>query len=168
MKQIADYLGCPKIRVYRYIKANHISETYQNGNTLFYDETTANQIISALKSEDEQHETIRNVSEMTQERSETFQNTATMLQETLLKQLEFMQSQLTEKDKQLLEKDKQIESLAVTLSATQETQQQLTSALTAAQALHAGTLQERLTDNTSETENVEKHQSFLTRLFKRR
>ena len=79
-----------------------------------------------------------------------------------------MESQLTEKDKQLLEKDKQIESLAVTLSATQETQQQLTSALTAAQALHAGTLQERLTDNTSETENVEKHQSFLTRLFKRR
>lgn len=161
MKQIADYLGCPKIRVYRYIKANHISETYHSGNTLFYDETTADQIISALKSENQQSETVQNDSETFRERSES-------LQETVLKQLEFMQSQLVEKDKQLSEKDKQIESLTATLTAAQETQQQLVSSLTAAQALHAGTLQERLTDNANETENVEKHQSFLTRLFKRR
>ncbi len=161
MKQIADYLGCPKIRVYRYIKSNHINETYQNGNTLYYDETTAEQIVSALKNEIEQPETLQNVSETIQERNET-------LQETVLKQLEIMQSQLIEKDKQLAEKDKQIEALTTTLNAAQETQQQLAAALTAAQALHAGTLQQRLTHDNSSADENEKHQSLFKRLFRRK
>mgnify|MGYP000251967926 CR=1 FL=1 len=168
IKQIADYLGCPKIRVYRYIKTNHISETYQNGNTLYYNETVSEQIISGLKSEEKQSETFQDVSNAVQERSETFQNTNESLHKMLLKQLEFMQSQLLEKDKQLAEKDNQIESLNVTLNAAQQTQQQLTSALTAAQALHAGTIQERLTDNSSSVEDAEEHQSFFKRLFKRK
>ena len=51
-----------------------------------------------------------------------------------------------------------------TLNAAQETQQQLT----AAQALHAGTLQQRLTHDNSSADENEKHQSLFKRLFRRK
>lgn len=34
IKQIADYLGCPKIKVYKYIRAMHIEECSKNGTTM--------------------------------------------------------------------------------------------------------------------------------------
>ena len=49
---------------------------------------------------------------------------------------------------QLTVKDKQINELTAMLKASQEQQTTLVTALSAAQALHAGTLQERLTDQT--------------------
>ena len=60
----------------------------------------------------------------------TLQNTVDMLQQ------------------QLTVKDKQINELTAMLKASQEQQTTLVTALSAAQALHAGTLQERLTDQT--------------------
>jgi len=47
-KEIADMIGLSKMTVYRYIKANNIIETSQNGRTLLYDDTTVNTIIKGL------------------------------------------------------------------------------------------------------------------------
>ena len=67
-------------------------------------------------------------------------------------QMEALREELSEKNKQLATKDEQIESLTTsnaaltsTIQAMTEQQSHLTEALRAAQALHAGTIQERLT-----------------------
>lgn len=148
MKQIADYVGCPKIKVYRYIKANHIKEAFTNGNTMYYDETVADEIISAIKAEGEDNETTQERSRTVQEHSETFI-------ETLVKQLEI-------KDIQLAEKDKQIEQLTLALTSAQQSQQELANALQTAQALHAGTIQQGL------IEDKQNKNGFFSKLFRRK
>lgn len=84
-------------------------------------------------------------------------------------QLNAKDEQLTTKDLQISEKDKQLADLTAALVSSQEQHKALTDALTAAQALHAGTIQERLTDNSmaaSEAEPVEeKKKGFFARLF---
>ena len=65
--------------------------------------------------------------------------------ELLQQQLATKDEQLSAKDEQLAAKDKQLTDLTAALLSAQEQHKALTDALTAAQALHAGTIQERLT-----------------------
>jgi len=51
-KEIADMIGLSKMTVYRYIKANNIIETSQNGRTLLYDDTSEKLIIKGLLTKD--------------------------------------------------------------------------------------------------------------------
>lgn len=95
--------------------------------------------------------------------------------ELLKETIEALRQQLTVKDEQLAAKDKQLIDLTAALKSSQEQHKALTDALTAAQALHAGTIQERLTvaqDQSEEepvTEKKEQHkQSFLERLFRKK
>lgn len=143
MKQIAEKLGVTKIRVYRYITKNCITETYKNGNTLYFDETTTSQIIQGLQDETSQQETLQNDSE----------TNAKALYDTVYNAL---LEQLKAKDLQLAEKDKQISQLL-------ETQMNLTATLNTAQALHAGTIQERLI--VQEPPEPEEHKGFFKRFF---
>lgn len=152
IKQIADFLNCPKIKVYRYIKFNRIKETFIEGNTMYFDETIVDAIVQAFR----EHETVENVSETYHETVETYHDT---MIETLLKQLEIKDEQLSVKDQQLLEKDKQIEQLTLTLHASQETQNQLATSLNTAQALHAGTIQQNLIEDTKE------QKGFFSKVF---
>ena len=89
-----------------------------------------------------------------------------------------LQQQLTVKDEQLAAKDKQLADLTAALLSAQEQHKALTDALTAAQALHAGTIQERLTvaeqPNADEvtvsggeapSEQPPKKRGFFARLF---
>jgi len=48
IKQIADILGVSKMTVYRFIKANNIAETSQEGRTMLYDDTSVKLILKAL------------------------------------------------------------------------------------------------------------------------
>ena len=64
--------------------------------------------------------------------------------EALTEQLKVKDSQITEKDRQLSEANARIAELTKALTLSQEQQRTLTEALTAAQALHAGTLQKQL------------------------
>jgi len=48
IKQIADSIGVDKQRVYRFIKKNNISESFQEANAKYYDETSENKIIQGL------------------------------------------------------------------------------------------------------------------------
>lgn len=81
----------------------------------------------------------------TQEKTEKSQIPQNSVIELLKGQLEALQEQLSVKDEQLAARDKQITDLTAALVSAQEQHKALTDALTAAQALHAGTIQERLT-----------------------
>ena len=152
IKQIADYLGCPKIKVYKYIRAMHIEECSKNGTTMLYSEQVADRIIADLKSEIEEAEHSENALKHSEEQHEN----------TLETVIGTLTAQLKVKDEQLAAKDRQIEQLTAALTAAQLTQQQLSDSLTAAQALHAGTIQQQLDDK-----SADKKQGFFARIFKR-
>jgi predicted transcriptional regulator YheO len=110
LKQIADGLGISKQRVYRYVKANHISEAHQDHITSYYDEATESLIISHFKKETVSHDAHQ------KHISEAVFNTVV---DTLKSELEA--------------KNRQIEALTAALNTAQQT-------AAAAQALHAGTM----------------------------
>lgn len=89
----------------------------------------------------------------------------------LLKEtIEALKQQLTVKDEQLTAKDKQLIDLTAALKSSQEQHKALTDALTAAQALHAGTIQERLTvaqDQSEEETVIKKEEPQKRGIFKR-
>ncbi len=83
-----------------------------------------------------------------------FKEDETSENELLKETIEALRQQLAVKDEQLAAKDKQIEDLTAILRSSQEQQKTLTEALTAAQALHAGTLKERLTIAQDQSEDI--------------
>ena len=119
---------------------------------------------------------------------EPLQEVATSETELLRETIETLRQQLTVKDEQLAAKDKQIGDLTAALLSSQEQHKALTDALTAAQALHAGTIQERLTaqaDNSEGQSEVmaaetvsdetrkpsqeqQEHKGFFARIFGRK
>ena len=122
-----------------------------------------------------------NKSEKTQTESQN--SIITILQrqvELLQQQLAKKDEQIASKDEQLAAKDNQLSDLTAALVSSQEQHKALTDALTAAQALHAGTIQERLTvaeqpstvdksasvDETS-LEHTAKKRNFFSRLFRK-
>lgn len=131
IKQIADELGVPKQRVYRYIKSNHIKEAHQENGVMYYDDVAETSIKQAFS----QNGTT------SKEAHEAHQNN---INDTVIDVLK----------KQLEVKDRQIEQL-------QQTIEQLTAALTAAQALNAADKQQLL-------QLEDKHTSFWSRLFEKK
>ena len=77
------------------------------------------------------------------------------------------------KDTQLAEKDRQLADLTSALKTSQEQAATLTTALNAAQALHAATVQERLTERSGssdsspdgEIETEQKRKGFFSKIF---
>lgn len=130
IKQIADELGVPKQRVYRYIKSNHINEAHQENGVMYYDDVAE----MAIKQAFSQNSTT------SKETHETHQN---HINDTVIDVLR----------NQLEVKDKQIEQL-------QRTVEQLTAALTAAQALNAADKQQLL-----QLEDKHTHTSIWNRIF---
>ena len=55
-KDIAEELGVPKQKVYRYIKDNHIIEVLQEGQKKLYDDAVADSIKSAFTDSEPLHE----------------------------------------------------------------------------------------------------------------
>lgn len=128
IKQIADELGVAKQQVYRYIKSNHINEAYQKNSVMYYDDTAEAAIRQAFLKKSTS--------------SEAHQN---HINDTVLEAV------VDALKNQLEVKDKQIEQL-------QRTVEQLTTALTAAQALNAADKQQLL-------HLEDKHTSLWNRLF---
>ena len=163
VKQLADSLGVTKTAIRKRFtedfRANHV-QTTANGVIIISDEgckliaetlqTTANQIPQIAET----------VTENTE--NSLLQTTIAVLRE------------------QLSEKDKQITALTSALTTSQEQVKQLTeslhdttAALTAAQALHAGTIQQQLTDKQASCEGQpedvpqQERKGFFKRFFKR-
>ena len=94
--------------------------------------------------------------------------------EILRETVEVLRRQLAIKDEQLAAKDKQIGDLTAALLSAQEQHKALTDALTTAQALHAGTIQQQLAEQSGQGDVLsEDHtqpkqkQSFFARIFKK-
>ena len=159
VKQLADSLGVTKTAIRKRFtedfRANHL-QTTANGVIIISDEgckliaetlqTTANQI----------PQTAETVTENTE--NSLLQTTIAVLRE------------------QLSEKDKQIAALTSALTTSQEQVKQLTeslhdttTALAAAQALHAGTIKQQLADKQASHEGqAEEREGFWQRIFKKR
>jgi len=128
------------------------------------------------------------VQEVAKDLQSSLQEIASPETELLRETIEALRQQLTVKDEQLAAKDKQIGDLTAALLSSQEQHKALTDALTAAQALHAGTIQERLTAQadppegqsevmTAETvsdeiressQEQQEHKGFFARIFGRK
>lgn len=128
MKQIADDLGVSKQRVYRYIKKNHINETYQETGVMYFDDAVVERIKQGLFEQavsNDVHQENRN---------------DTMLEaviDMLRKELESKNAQLAVKDEQIRELNERLAESNTALVTAQQTAKD-------AQALHAGTIQQQL------------------------
>ena len=86
-------------------------------------------------------------------------------------QIQILQDQLISKDNQIAEKDRQIKLLQEQITQLTNAMENLTTALTAEQALHAGTIQKQLAEHSameeSESEQPKK-QGILSRFFSKK
>lgn len=133
IKQIADELGLSKQRVYRYVKREHISEAHQKNGVMYYDEaaeTLIKQGISDNSTSDEaHHEALHDVAFDTV--------------------LDMLQKELETKDEQIKELNARLAETTAALVIAQQTAQ-------AAQALHAGTIQQQLESGGTDLETPQK------------
>lgn len=167
IKQIADELRVSKQAVWQRVKrsaelsamlADH-SETV-NG-TVYVDDVLEQRIKEQYPERPTVDETPINIGETVDETGvnvdKTPVNKAQNVDETSSEidvntLIVTLQNTVDTLQQQLTVKDKQIDELTVMLKASQEQQATLVSALTAAQALHAGTIQERLTERSGGSE----------------
>lgn len=167
IKQIADELSVSKQAVWQRVKrsaelsamlADH-SETV-NG-TVYVDDVLEQRIKEQYPERPTVDETPINIGETVDETGvnvdKTTVNKAQKVDETSSEidvntLIVTLQNTVDTLQQQLTVKDKQIDELTVMLKASQEQQATLVSALTAAQALHAGTIQERLTERSGGSE----------------
>jgi hypothetical protein len=152
IKQMADELGIDKQRVYRYVKANHISDVHhdvhhERGVMRFADvvETAvkrhfAREIVSSDVHRDV-HQTTSN---------DTVSDTVVA---ALKHELDAKNAQLEVKDNQIEALNARLADVTAALIGAQESAR-------AAQALHAGTIQAQLGDG--------RHVGLWARLFRRR
>ena len=146
MKQIADEIGIPKQKVYRYVKANHIKMIHENETRFIFDEASEMLIKS--------HFSQKNESSSNQD--ESLKNSMLSIIET---ELEFRNEQIKIKDRLIKELTEQLKETTTALVLAQQM-------ASTAQALHAGTIQTQLIDvSTDEKEEVPK--GLFRRIFKR-
>lgn len=106
--------------------------------------------------------------------SETSETSETTLLSALQDQIDTLKQHNALLSEQLSQKDNQIAMQADQIKQLTESLHDTTAALTAAQALHAGTIQQQLTDKRASSEGVsddvvepEERQGFWQRIFKR-
>lgn len=122
------------------------------------DETSARVDETSVNKDRDVDETSARVYETSVNKGRDVDETAPAVDETSVntadsKLLNTLQQTVSMLQQQLLAKDRQIDDLTAMLKASQEQQATLASALTAAQALHAGTIQDRLTEHAGSTED---------------
>ena len=135
-----------------------IKEQYPERNTPeTVDDTSVNIDETTVNSSETVDETTVNVDETTVNSSETVDETTVNIDKTTVNVdintlIVTLQNTVDTLQQQLTVKDKQIDELTTMLKSSQEQQATLVTALSAAQALHAGTIQERLTEHSGSSE----------------
>ena len=155
IKEIADELGVDKQKVYRYIKKNRINEVHhealQKNNVKQYDEVAETQIKQGILHEAASDEALHEAHQKCINEA-VFDAVIDMLR----KELEIKNEQIRELNARLADSN-------AALVAAQQTAQ-------AAQALHAGTIQQQLTpgeEQRDETEGKTRKTGWLSRVFSR-
>ena len=170
IKQLANQLGVSKTTISKAIFALGLQgELKRSGNKY---------LLSEVQIESVKTQIANQKSQTASEKSQTANQNA--LIEVLQKQLSLLNKQLSIKDdqirayqeqirllqEQVVSKDKQIEQITVAM-------ENITAALTASQALHAGTIQQQLTEQNSSRENTapddpeqpKQKQGFFSKFF---
>ena len=169
IKQLANQLGVSKTTISKAISALGLQgELKRSGNKYLLSDTQ----IECVKTQIENQK-----SQTTSEKSQIAnQNALLEVLELLNKQLSIKddqirayQEQISLLQEQIVSKDKQIEQITAAMENT-------TAALTASQALHAGTIQRQLTEQSSNKENTgpddpeqpKQKQGIFSKLFSRK
>ena len=170
IKQLANQLGVSKTTISKAIFALGLQgELKRSGNKY---------LLSEVQIESVKTQIAKQKSQTAGQKSQTENQNA--LIEVLQKQLTLLNGQLNIKDdqirthqeqirllqEQIVSKDKQIEQITVAM-------ENITAALTASQALHAGTIQQQLTEQNSSRENTapddpeqpKQKQGFFSKFF---
>ena len=106
--------------------------------------------------------------------SEVSQKSKKMENDIWREQLAVKDGQIKLLQEQLIVKDRQIDLLQEQISQLTSAMENMATALTASQALHAGTIQKQLTERSesiehlSNQEQLEQKQSFFSKLFNRK
>ena len=184
IKQIADELRVSKQAVWQRVKRSEelsamLADHSENINgTIHVDDVLEQRIKEQYPKQNTPEavdDTSVNIDETTVKSSETVDETSGNIDVNTL--IATLQNTVDTLQQQLEVKDKQIDELTAMLKSSQEQQATLTTALNAAQALHAATVQERLTersgasDGSSEGEEIEteqKRKGFFARIFGRK
>ena len=165
IKQIADELGVDKQKVYRYIKKNHINEAHhealQKNGVKKYDEAAEALIKQGLLREGASSEALHEAHhEVLQNHinDAVFDTVSDAVVEMLRKELEI-------KNKQIEDLNARLAEISSALVMAQKTAQ-------AAQALHAGTIQQQLIEEAAvpgpEQSQESEKRSWFGRLFGKR
>ena len=162
IKEIADELGVDKQKVYRYIKKNHISEVLhealQKNGVKRYDEAAETLIKRGLFEENVSSESLHEVHQ-----KHINEAVCDTVSETLI---DMLRKELEIKNEQIRELNARLAESSAALVAAQQTAQ-------AAQALHAGTIQQQLisgedgADTPNGQEKKGKKSGWIKRFFYR-
>ena len=146
MKQIANEMGIPKQKVYRYVKANHIRVMQENEARFLFDEAAEALI--------KQH-FAKNI-ESQSHHNDASKDTIISLLEN---ELEFRNEQIKTKDKLIGELTNQLRETTTALVSAQQS-------ASAAQALHAGTIQTQLIETNLDGKRNTPIKDFFRRIFR--
>ena len=153
-------------RIKTLYSSSRVDETsVNNGHDV--DETSSRVDETSVNNGHDVDETSSRVDETSVNNGHDVYETSSRVDETSVntadgKLLDTLQQTVSMLQQQLLAKDKQIDELTAMLKASQDQQATLASALTAAQALHAGTIQDRLTEHAGSSEDLAEDNGSLT------
>ena len=192
IKQLADELGVSKTTISKVVSGLGFNgKLHKVGNRYMLSETQISQIksqISQFSQNDEEEKLQISQTSQNNEREKSQRTQASQTDEKekiqislLEKQNAILQEQLSILNKQLSVKDEQIKLLQeqliakdVQIGQVTTAMESMATALTAEQALHAGTIRKQLTEystieqSTDETEQPKQKQGLFSRLFGRK
>ena len=167
IKQLADELAVSKSTIGRAIvQLGFQDQLCKIGNKYMLSETQILQIKLQL-SKDEEEKSLQASSKTLHEEEKSLQANQEMQNAILQEQLSILNKQLAIKDHQIQILQEQIGQLTVTMES-------MATALTAAQALHAGTIQKQLTEHSDSMEQMpdqeqpKQKKGIFSRLFGRK
>ena len=178
IKQLADELAVSKSTIGRAIvQLGFQAQLCKIGNKYMLSETQILQIKLQLSKDEEEKslqadsKTLHEEEKSLQANSKTLHEEEKLLQANQERQNAILQEQLSILNKQLAIKDHQIQILQEQIGQLTTAMESMAAALTAAQALHAGTIQKQLTEHSDNIgqlpaqEQPKQKKSLFSRLF---
>ena len=170
IKQLANELGVSKTTINKVISSLGVQHTlHKVGNKYMLSEIQILQIKNQIENQKLKIENQKSKIENSESKIEN-QNLIFILE----KQLALLNEQLAFKDEQIKDYRQQIKSYQEQILILTQSLHDATTALTAAQALHAGTIQKQLTEHSesieqsSEPEQPKQKQGLFSKLFGRK
>ena len=174
IKQLADELAVSKSTIGRAIvQLGFQDQLCKIGNKYMLSETQILQIKLQL-SKDEEEKSLQANSKTLHEEEKSLHGEEKSLQANQEMQKAILQEQLSILNKQLAIKDHQIQILQEQIGQLTVTMESMATALNAAQALHAGTIQKQLTEHSDSMEQMpdqeqpKQKKGIFSRLFGRK